>query len=90
MSKRLSDTEFDRLMARARKTNASRDASDRKAGFAAPPDLSAFEQMRTAKLAIECGLKIGDPNAIAEGLAMLEAIEQRFVVLDLRKVPNGS
>jgi hypothetical protein len=60
-----------KILARAAKTSLERDAMVRLAGFAAlsdcPPDLI----VRTAILALECGLKTNDWNCVAEAADML-------------------
>lgn len=66
------DQRYVRLMERARRTNLQRDAADRQAGFAPPPSLGVLQQLRTAMLAIECGIKTADWECVAEGQAMLE------------------
>lgn len=74
-TKIMSDAEFKALMTKARRTNRVRDASELKVGFATPNDGPLSFRIRTVMSAIQCGIKINDPNALAEGLAMLEIIE---------------
>jgi len=84
------DPKVSELLAKARKTNKERDASDHKAGFASP-DITVQDHVRTAMCAIGCGVSFISANknregatAIAEGLAMLEDAE-----LLLRKKQHG-
>lgn len=63
---------YDKLMAKARQTNAKRDETDRQDGYAAPSDAGVLALLRTVRSAIECGITAGDWNPIAEGQAMLE------------------
>ncbi len=79
--------DYERLMAQARKTNAERDEEEREVGFAAPGDSGPFDLLRTAALAIECGIRTNDWKAVAEGQAMLEQILSRYepVQVDLHR-----
>ncbi len=86
--------DYDKLMKRARAVNRKRDVGDRKmapfhrtmnkigAQFpiepGAPSDLRIVDHIRTAMMAIECGIKTDDWNNIAEGQAMLEEVVQRL------------
>lgn len=59
------------IIAKAVKTNAGRDAIDRKSGFA-PPSVGPLDlRLRTAMSAIYCGISTNDMDCIAEGYAML-------------------
>ena len=85
---------YDELMRRARAVNRKRDALDREIAPAhaelnrrgapmpiepgAPIDLPVVDHIRTAMMAIECGIKTDDWGAVAEGLAMIEDIERRL------------
>ena len=73
-------TRYEQLMTAARKTNAKRDASERKAGFAAESDLHPFVQVRTAMMAIEAGITTEDWSNIAEAQAILEVAMQKIRV----------
>lgn len=66
--------DFDKLMAKARATNASRDAAERSFGWAAPPDISPEMHLATAASAIECGIRVKDWECVAEGLAMIQDV----------------
>ena len=69
---RLCDEQYDRLMRKARQTNAWRDRADRANGFAAPVDTPGPVLLGTVAAAIECGVRMQDWNNVAEGLAMAE------------------
>lgn len=69
---RIGDAQFKAIMAKARTTNASRSASERRAGFSSLESGPPREFARTAMLAIEAGIKSQDWDCVAEGLAMLE------------------
>jgi hypothetical protein len=71
------DEETKRLLAKARKTNASRDARERSYGFQAPPDGSHWTYLCTAICALLAGMGMHDWSCIAEGVAMLQDIESR-------------
>jgi hypothetical protein len=73
--------DLEKLLAKARKTNARRDASDRKRGFAAPEDCPPFVFFKTAMSAIETGISASDWDCVAEGYVMLEAFLNRFYVM---------
>lgn len=70
-----------RLMKKARVTNRKRDAADRRAGFAAPGDVTTDGWLRNAITAISCGIDGKDWTAVAEGLDMLQNAEVRVRTL---------
>jgi hypothetical protein len=82
MIKQMTKQELSNLMAAAVKTNAERDQMERGAGFAAVSDCDSQNQLRTAQLAIECGLLVGDVSAIAEGAAMIAKITNYYPWLE--------
>ena len=59
------------IIARARDTNAKRDAIERTAGFKTPSDGSSDLLLRTAIIAVLAGLTDKDWHAVAEGYCML-------------------
>ena len=71
--------DYDKIMAKAKKTNAKRDKDERDSGFAAPMDNGPFQYLRTAAAAIESGIKTDDWDSVAEGLVMIEDILARYV-----------
>lgn len=66
---------FDELVALARKTNAYRDETERKAGFTSPAQCLLSHQLRTVMSALEAGMNTEDWNCVAEGYVMLEHAE---------------
>jgi hypothetical protein len=75
---------FKALMVKARKTNAERSMTERRAGLA-PPDAGLLDEWaRTIICALHCGITTEDTNALAEGLAMLVDLEA-----ELRKAHAG-
>lgn len=64
--------DYEKLMAAARKTNARRDEIDKRNGFVTPYECGADGLLKTIREAIECGIRAGDWNIVAEGQAMLE------------------
>jgi hypothetical protein len=69
---------YRRLLAKARQTNARRDADDREGGKAgAPGDCPLDLHLRTAISALAAGMDAGDWDCVAEGLAMLQDAELR-------------
>lgn len=72
--------EYDRLMEKARATNAERSKMDRQCTGGAPEDDSTEELARTAAMAIKCGMKMKDWDNVAEGLAMLDDVLYRMVM----------
>lgn len=79
--------DYNKIMQKARKINAKRDAIDRKAGFGAPPDGPLDLYIRTAMGAINAGISLEDWDCIAEGQAMLEEIE---LIVRLQLNPSAS
>ena len=71
----MDDAQFKKLMEEARRANVRMDEEDRAAGFAAPVDCSPELQLRTAKAAIECGIRTEDWAAVAEGLDLLRQLK---------------
>ena len=81
----LSEEAFARLLAKARRTNAQRDAGERAHGFAVPGDAGVWQHLRMAMQALEAGIRIGDVDCLAEGYVMLEQIEQAICPPDFRR-----
>jgi hypothetical protein len=67
---------FAAIMERARRTNRER---DRQAGCAVPRDGGARTYLAAAMSATECGLLVEDRDAVAEGLAMLEDLQETYL-----------
>lgn len=65
------DKTFYKLIMKARKTNAQRDAIERRHGFAAPESTPDDILFNTIRLAFEAGLKRRNWDCIAEGYVML-------------------
>jgi hypothetical protein len=76
---------YDALMKKARKTNESRDKEEEQVGYLNPSEGLWSMRIATAISAIECGIKVNDWNAVAEGQAMLEKL-----VADVREAEGGS
>ena len=73
--KKKAGLDYEAIMAKARFTNALRDEEDREVGYAPPgPEHGVAQWIKCAMSAIECGIGVGDWNAVAEGQAMLEEI----------------
>lgn len=70
--------DYQQLMKKARRTNAHRDKSDHETGFGAPGDTPLDSHLRNAISAIQCGIKVNDWDAVAEGQEMLIAIHERM------------
>jgi len=70
------------LVRKARRTNAQRDQDERTSGFAAPGDCTVAHELRTAMLAVSCGLGAEDWDAVAEGFVMLQHVEMRMRAAD--------
>jgi hypothetical protein len=68
---------YDELMKKARETNRQRDKMDGFNYASLPPSVV----IDTAKMAIKAGIVTDDWNAVAEGLAMLEDMQSRFIVV---------
>jgi hypothetical protein len=68
----LTEAEFDRLIAKARKTNIRRDMIERDHGFASPAESPPTAFLRTVVGALEAGLRLGDNDCIAEALVMCQ------------------
>lgn len=78
--------DYEKLMEKARATNAKRDNDDRLSGAGAPEDHGAWALLVTAIDAIKAGVVRDDWNAIAEGQAMLERIVDKYQPV---KMPRG-
>ena len=82
---------FEALMKTARETNRRRDDAEHQVGYAGPSNNIAQIRaeaifstdlkmlLRTASLAIECGIRTDDWNAVAEGLAMLDDAAEEII-----------
>lgn len=85
MTTKLRQDDFDKLIAKARHTNARRDAQEHRAGFAAPGDanfpgiVSSWDLARTAAMALQAGMKTKDWDCIAEGYLMIERISTQLL-----------
>jgi hypothetical protein len=71
MAKRRSAEEVAAMIERAEATNRERDALERSAGLAAPPDFPLDLLVRTAISALEAGLRENNWDCVAEATAML-------------------
>lgn len=69
---------WDKLVAKAVKTNAKRDEADRLSGFATPSQLDPASLLRTAMSAIKCGINLPDDNCIAEAFLFIQEAERRI------------
>lgn len=77
--------DFEKVMARARRTNAERDAMDRHSGSQCPTDSPAWQLLITAMQAFEASLRMqGDMDCCAEGLVILEVLERRLRPADYK------
>jgi hypothetical protein len=89
-----SKDQFEALVAKARLTNASRDAMDRKKGLAAPPDLSVWDRARTALFALESAMRTAESassswDCVAEAYIFIEAVEKQLRPLYPHSVHGG-
>jgi len=66
--------DYEKLMAKARKTNAKRDASERASGFTPETEQHPFVRIRTAMMAIKTAITTDDWNEVAEAQAILETV----------------
>lgn len=71
------DSDIERGLRQARKTNGERDYIDTQNGAAMPGD-KPLHGVFTAKQAILAGLKTGDVVCIYEGIDMLETAENQL------------
>lgn len=69
----------EKLLEKAKKTNAERDAIDRKAGAATPLDMGVREVMRVAIAALRAGMRTTSWDCVAEALVMLDQAEKCMV-----------
>lgn len=83
---------YAKLMDRARKVNAKRDADEAAVGFLAASKDTPLGIIRTAMAAIRCGVLTDDWDAICEGQVLLETLLERFHVLqvDIRDIDDGA
>jgi hypothetical protein len=77
--------DYDRLMRKARRHNRKLDAVDARYGNASPSQVVPSLQVRTVMSAIECGIKTGDWNCVAEGQAMLETLVEMVFDAECRQ-----
>ena len=70
------DPKYQKIMAKARKTNKRRDIQDDKYGDGKPDSAAdgIIMFLRTVMIAISCGIKMENWNNVAEGQAMLEQL----------------
>ena len=69
---------FEQRMAKARATNARRDATERRVGFANPQHCDLGTWAATVESAIEAGIQTANWDCVAEGLAMLHDMVARL------------
>ena len=74
----LSESEYEALLKKAKRTNQQRDRHDRKVGFAAPGDASLRVYFRTVLSALEAGMRMEDWPCVAEGYVMLQDFYARL------------
>lgn len=72
--------DYDKLMAKARKTNSRRDQLDREAGFSAPHECDPSIHVATVMGALEAAIRSRDWNCVAEAQAMLEQLLARLAM----------
>ena len=70
--------DFEKLVEKAKKTNAKRDADDRKFGFAPPKECPIDVHISTALEAVKAGIITQDWGTVAEGWAILEEVLERI------------
>jgi hypothetical protein len=68
---------YEKLLKRARRINAVRDAMDRSHGFAPPADCSWEVQVKTVISALQAGITHRNWDCVAEAQAMLEDMVRR-------------
>lgn len=64
--------DYEKLMTKARETNAKRDQMDKEAGFATPWQAGADAVLLTIRDAIKCGIVTNNWSNVAEAQAILE------------------
>lgn len=74
----MTQDQLNRFLTQARQRIEDMQKSERKAGFASPEQLPIRDHLRTAALALECGIQTEDWSCIGEGLCMVQDIMQRF------------
>lgn len=70
--------DYEKLIVKARKTIKHQERIEREMGLIAPGDWGSFDLLRTAFMAIRCGIETDDWDAVAEGQAMLEIILDKY------------
>lgn len=68
----MSGDKYEKLIADARRRSAKMDRIGERSGFASPKDCPPVEQIRTAMMAIESGIKCQDWKLVAEAQVLLE------------------
>ena len=77
--------EFLATMAKAWATNVARDKMDRTCGVPPPCECGPAVYLSAAINAIETGIKVEAWDSVAEGLAMLEDLRDRYAIMLGRK-----
>jgi hypothetical protein len=72
------DPKSRRLVKKARRTNASRDKSERQHGFGVPSEIPIDCGLRTVITALACAIGKSDWDCVAEAYAMLQDIELKL------------
>lgn len=81
---------FDAIMERARQTNRHRDAIAKSCHNPVPRECGPAVYVAAAMEAVETGVRVRDWDAVAEGLAMLEDLREKYaIVLGGRKVARA-
>lgn len=87
MAKHMTQEQIAAILIDAKRTNASRDADERRNGFEVLSDASHDEQLRTILQAIVAGIGTGGWPVIAEAWAMLESLMTR---MGIRHIDNSN
>lgn len=70
--------DYQKLMDNARKTNLELDQGEESVGLLSERKAHPFVNIRTAMMAIEAGIKVGDWSCIAEAQALLEMAMEKI------------
>lgn len=70
--------DYQKLMDNARKTNLELDQEEESVGLLSERKAHPFVNIRTAMMAIEAGIKVGDWSCIAEAQALLEMAMEKI------------
>ena len=70
--------DYKKLMSEARQFNAKMNKADEQAGFKTPGESPLSSHVQAAMMAIQCGIKTNNWDAVAQGQAILEDVIERM------------